>query len=129
MKSKTKPKYNIIQNVIWMIKLAWKKRKRVPLMCILIAFTEIAIQLAQLYITPEILKRVEGYAPISSLLGTIAAFTGILFFVRGLKAYLSETEVFPRIDVRIAIIRMISKKSCTTSFPNTLNAEFIKLRE
>ena len=129
MKSKTKPKYNIIQNVIWMIKLAWKKRKRVPLMCILIAFTEIAIQLAQLYITPEILKRVEGYAPISSLLGTIAAFTGILFFVRGLKAYLSETEVFPRIDVRMAIIRMISKKSCTTSFPNTLNAEFIKLRE
>ena len=98
-------------------------------MCILIAFTEIVIQLVQLYITPEILKRVEGHAPISSLLGTIAGFTGILFFVRGLKAYLSETEVFPRIDVRSTIIRMISKKSCTTSFPNTLNAEFIKLRE
>lgn len=129
MKSKTKPKYNVIQNVYWMIELAWKNQKRVPLMCILIAFTEIVIQLVQLYITPEILKRVEGHAPISSLLGTIAGFTGILFFVRGLKAYLSETEVFPRIDVRSTIIRMISKKSCRTSFPNTLNAEFIKLRE
>ena len=129
MKSKTKPKYNVIQNVCWMIELAWKNQKRVPLMCILIAFTEIVIQLVQLYITPEILKRVEGHAPISSLLGTIAGFTGILFFVRGLKAYLSETEVFPRIDVRSTIIRMISKKSCRTSFPNTLNAEFIKLRE
>ena len=129
MKSKTKPKYNVIQNVYWMIELAWKNQKRVPLMCILIAFTEIVIQLVQLYITPEILKRVEGHAPISSLLGTIAGFTGILFFVRGLKAYLYETEVFPRIDVRSTIIRMISKKSCRTSFPNTLNAEFIKLRE
>ena len=129
IKSKTKPKYNVIQNVYWMIELAWKNQKRVPLMCILIAFTEIVIQLVQLYITPEILKRVEGHAPISSLLGTIAGFTGILFFVRGLKAYLSETEVFPRIDVRSTIIRMISKKSCRTSFPNTLNAEFIKLRE
>ena len=129
MKSKNKPKYHIIQNLCWMIKIAWNKRKRVPLMCILIALTEIIIKLAQLYITPEILRCVEQHASIGALLGTIAGFTGILFAARGIKEYLSETETFPRIDVRSTIIGMISKKSCTTSFPNTLDAEFIKLRE
>ena len=129
MKSKNKPKYSVLQNVCWMIRLAWKKRKRVPLMCILIAFTEIIINLAQLYITPEILRCVEQHTSIGSLLGTIAGFTGILFFARGIKEYLSTTETFPRIDVRSTIISMISRKSCTTSFPNTLDAEFIKLRE
>lgn len=129
MKSKNKPKYSVLQNVCWMIRLAWKKRKRVPLMCILIAFTEIIINLAQLYITPEILRCVEQHTSIGSLFGTIAGFTGILFFARGIKEYLSTTETFPRIDVRSTIISMISRKSCTTSFPNTLDAEFIKLRE
>ena len=129
MKSKNKPKYSVLQNVCWMIQIAWKKRKRVPLMCILIACTEIIINLAQLYITPEILRCVEQHAHIGSLMWTIIGFTSILFLARGIKEYLSETETFPRIDVRSTIIGMISRKSCTTSFPNTLDAEFIKLRE
>lgn len=129
MKSKNKPKYSIVQNVCWMIQIAWKKRKRVPIMCVFIAFTEIVISLAQLYITPEILKRVEQHAPMGSLLGTIAGFTGILFLARGMKEYFATIETFPRIDVRSSIISMISRKSCTTSYPNTLDADFIKLRD
>lgn len=129
MKSQNKPQYNIIQNVLWMIRTAWKKRKRVPLMCILIAFTEIIINLTQLYIAPEILKCVEQNASIGTLIGTIIGFTCILFLARGIGEYLSTIEAFPRIDVRSTIIGKISRKSCTTSYPNTLDAEFIRLRD
>ena len=37
--------------------------------------------------------------------------------------------MFPRVDVRTVILGMISFKSNTTSFPNTLNADYIKLRD
>ena len=37
MKLKEKPKYNTLQNVGWMIKIAWNSRKRVMLFCVLTA--------------------------------------------------------------------------------------------
>lgn len=126
---KTKPKYNILQNVGWMVKIAWKTRKRVLLFCLLTASLEIIYQLAQLYIAPEILRRVESHAPLGSLLGTILFFTVLLFLTLGLKDYIKENTIFPRVDVRSAIIGKIADKCNTTSFPNTLDADFIKLRE
>ena len=46
-----KPKYSLAQNVVWMIKLAWKVRKRVLLFCVLAALVEVLYNLAQLYIS------------------------------------------------------------------------------
>ena len=129
MKDKNKPKYNIAQNVGWMVKIAWKTRKRVLLYCLLLAAMEILYNLAELYIAPEILSRVESQASIGQLLGTIALFTVVLFFTKGCKEYLDEGAMYPRIDVRSAIIGMLGRKCNMTSYPNTLDADFIKLRE
>ncbi len=129
MKTKIKPKYGIFQNVSWMVKIAWKVRKRVLLVCVLTAFVEVAYSLAQLYIAPEILELVEQHASLGDLLATILFFTAALFITLGMKEYLSAYAMFPRIDVRSAIIGMIAHKCNTTSFPNTLKADFIKLRE
>ena len=129
MKDKNKPKYNIAQNVGWMVKLAWKTRKRVLLYCLLLAAMEILYNLAELYIAPEILSRVESQASIGQLLGTIALFTIVLFFTKGCKEYLDEGAMYPRIDVRSAIIGMLGRKCNMTAYPNTLDADFIKLRE
>ena len=60
MKVKEKPKYNILQNVWWMVKIAWTSRKRVLLFCILTALLEVLLNLTQLFIAPEILARVEA---------------------------------------------------------------------
>ena len=129
MKDKNKPQYNIAQNVGWMVKLAWKTRKRVLLYCLLLAAMEILYNLAELYIAPEILSRVESQASIGQLLGTIALFTIVLFFTKGCKEYLDEGAMYPRIDVRSAIIGMLGRKCNMTAYPNTLDADFIKLRE
>lgn len=129
MKDKNRPKYNIAQNVGWMVKIAWKTRKSVMLFCVLTATIEILYNLTQLYIAPEILQRVESHASLSSLLGTILTFTVLLFLILGFKDYIKENTMFPRVDVRSAIVGMVTLKSNITSYPNTLNADYIKLRE
>lgn len=129
MKDKTKPKYNAAQNVGWMVKIAWKVRRRVLFLCVAMAALEVANNLAQLYVAPEILSRVERHAPMGELLGTIGLFTLALFLTMGLKEYFKKIALFPRVDVRSNIVGMIGRKCNMTSFPNTLEAKFIKLRE
>ena len=129
MKATEKPKYNIAQNVGWMVKIAWKTRKRVLLFCVLTATLEILYNLAQLYIAPEILRRVESHAAMSSLLGTILFFTVALFLTLSIKEYTVWNTLFSRVDVRSEIIGMISLKCNTTSFPNTLDAHYMMLRD
>ena len=128
MKDK-KPKYNAAQNVGWMVKIAWKVRRRVLFLCVAMAALEVANNLAQLYVAPEILSRVERHAPMGELLGTIGMFTLALFLTMGLKDYFKKIALFPRVDVRSNIVGMIGRKCNMTSFPNTLEAKFIKLRE
>ncbi len=129
MKTKGKPKYNVFQNIQWMAAIAWKRRKRVLLFCILTAWLEVLFNLIQLYIVPEVLSCVEQKVPVWELVRTIGVFTAAIFFVQGFKQYVSENTIFSRVDVRSAIIGMIAQKSNMTSYPNTLEEHFVKLRE
>ncbi len=129
MKEKNRPRYGIGQNVWWMVKLAWRTKKRVLLFCLVTAVLEISRNLIQLYVAPEILSRVENHAPMGQLLGTIGFFTLALFLLLGVNDYVDKNTMFPRVDVRTEIIGMLSRKSNMTSYPNTLDADFIKLRE
>ena len=129
MKQKEKPKYSVGQNVAWMIGNAWKARKRTILFCVLTAGLDISMNLLQLYVTPEILRRVERTAPLGELLLTIALFTGLLFLVSGIREYIRTNTLFARVDVRTRIIGLVSYKSNTTSYANNLNVNFIRLRE
>ncbi len=129
MKKKDKPKYNVLQNVRWMCAIAWKNRKRVLLFCVLAASLQVLLNLLELYIAPEVLARVQERAPIGALLGTIGVFTAALFLAQGLSEYIDENTMFPRVDVRSAIIGKLSEKCNNTSYSNTLNEDFIKLRD
>lgn len=129
MKEKDKPKYNTVQNICWMVNMAWNSRKRVLLFCVLTAALEVLLNLTQLYIAPEILARVEQKASMWKLLATIGVFTAALFLLKGINEYVRKNTMFARVDVRTAIIGKIAYKCNMTSYPNTLNADFIKMRE
>ena len=129
MKVKEKPKYNTLQNVGWMVKIAWNSRKRVMLFCVLTALFEVLLNLTQLFIAPEVLARVEQKAPLWELLLTIGAFTAALFFANGLKEYVKQNTLFARVDVRSVIIGKLARKCNMTSYPNTLDVNFNKLAE
>ena len=123
------PKYSVFQNVSWMVKIAWNNSKRVLVFCALTAILEVLFQLVQLYIAPQVLARVEQKAPLWELLTTIGVFTVALFIVCGFSEYVKQNTLFPRVDVRTAIIAKIARKSNVTSYPNTLDVNFVKLRE
>ena len=124
-----KSTYHVFQNVAWMCSLAWKHRRRVLFFCGLSAVLEILYQLIQLFLTPRILTLVEEAAALQTLLGTIALFTAALFALRFGRGYLEQIDLFARIDVRSVIIGLLGRKCNTTSYPNTLKPEFIKLRD
>lgn len=126
---KEKPKYSTFQNTGWMVNIAWKNGKRVLLFCVLTAVLEVLFNLVQLYTAPEVLAQVEQKTPLWQLLTTIGVFTAALFIVQGIKEYVKENTLFPRVDVRSAIIARIVRKCNVTSYPNTLDADFVKLRE
>lgn len=117
------------RNIKWMIDIAYKNCKRVLLFCVLTATLEVLLNLTQLYIAPGIIKCVEQKVSIRVLLMTILAYTLALFVINGFKKYIEENTLFSRIEVRTKIIAMVSKKCNTTSYPNTLDAIFIRLRD
>lgn len=117
------------RNIKWMIDIAYKNCKRVLLFCVLTATLEVLLNLIQLYIAPGIIKCVEQKVSIKMLLMTILAYTLALFFINGFKKYIEENTLFSRIEVRTKIIAMVSRKCNTTSYPNTLDANFIRLRD
>ena len=128
MKENNKPKYGVTQNVLWMIKTAWGSRKRTLLFCLLTATLEVLLNVAQLYLAPEVLSKVERRVSTLELLATIGVFTAALFLIRGAMAYIKENTLFARVDVRSAIIGKMAAKCTETAYPNTLREAFTKLR-
>ena len=129
MKHTEKPKYSVRQNVCFMVRTAWQTRRRVLLLCVVLAAVQVALNLAQLYIAPEILAKVEQGAPVRELVQTIGFFTAVLFLLQGAAAYCEAVRMPGEIDVRCAIIRMISRKSSETSYPNVHDSKILKLEE
>ena len=129
MKNKEKPKYSIWQNVCFMVRTAWNTHKRVLIMCIVIAAIQVSLNLAQLYVTPEILAKVEQGAPVGELLMTIGIFSAALFLLQGAIAYCTTIRLPAEVDVRSAIIRKMNRKTNETSYPNVHDPKVLKLEE
>lgn len=126
---KQKPTYSTGQNVRYMLKLAWDNHKSVIWMCVLWASISLGIHIAQLFLAPIVLQKVERLAPLPELLGTIGIFSAVLILLNGLLGYVDENIGYGRITVRTLIINAINKKACTTSYPNSRDPEVLKLHQ
>lgn len=65
---KNKPKYNMWQNIGWMIGLAWRGCKSVLVLCLITTALAVGVNITQLFIAPKILEKVEQTVPLSELL-------------------------------------------------------------
>ena len=123
---KERPRYNMWQNSAYMIRRAWKVRKSVLFLCLLLAVLAVATNLAELFIAPVILRKVETAVPLPELLTTILFFAGILIGLAALTAYVSQNTLFGRVDIRFSFVRQANHKQGTTSFPNTEDTNILK---
>ena len=128
-KKKEKPLYNLWQNTAWMIGNAWKTQKSVLFLCVAAAAGAVALSLTELFVTPVVLKKVETAAPLPELLGAVIGFALLLMLFSALNNYLSANTMYGRVDVRLSIIQMITRKYDTTSFPNTEDPAVLKKYE
>ncbi len=124
-KKESKPRYNMWQNSAFMLRLAWREKKSVPLLCLAVAAVTAGKSIAELLIAPVVLTKLEGGTALGALLGTIAAFTAALIMLGGLKSYLSENTLCGRIEVRMRIIEQLNTKRAETSYPNLLDTRFL----
>lgn len=129
MKTREKPKYNIWQNLCFSVKLAWQTRKRVLVVCAALAVIGVLLNLAELYIAPEILAKVESHASLTELMLTIGGFSATMLLLSMLEEYLSGSREPAEIDVRTAIIRLLTRKTCETSYPNIRDPKALRLKE
>lgn len=119
MKTKTRPKYSTAQSVGFMLKTSWHQHKNVILLSVLIAALTVGLSLAQLFVAPEILHRVETSAPFGELMATIGIFTLLLLVLSTANKYCETCAFVGRLDVRTDICQMILEKNFTTAYPNT----------
>lgn len=130
MKRKEKPKYTMWQNIRYMFSMAWKHQKRVLILGFLLVFLNISLNLTQLFVAPQILKKVENAAPIGELVGTIGFFTLLLFLLTTLREFAdSWVKYTGEVHVRSKIIDDINYKTFTTSYPNTNDPKVQKVLE
>ena len=129
---KKKPKYNIVQNISFMIKTAWRVRKGVLFATGAIVILSVALDLLRLYVAKGILSKIEAAAPVGEIVGTVAFFFLSISLLVGLQRYftLDSKTITTRshqIDVRRHIRSAINYKAGTTSFPNTADEYAQKL--
>ena len=129
MKDKSKPKYSMWQSICFMLRYAWKYCKQVLFLCMVLPVLELLLSLAQLYISPVILKLVEEAAPLTQLLGTIGVFSLVLLLLRGLKEYVNQNVLYGRVLIRSEIGNDINRKGCVTSYPNIVDPAVTKMQD
>lgn len=112
-----------------MIKTAWKSCKSVIFLCIACAALYVCTSLAELLITPIILKKIESAVPLSELLATILGLAGILLVLNSLTPYVIQNAVFGRIKVRRVLGMDVTHQIATTSFPNTEDPDVLKKQD
>lgn len=125
---KKAPKYNMLQNTAFMIKLAWtSKEKKVLVTVLLTAGLTVALSIVNLYLSPTVLSVIERGAPVSELLLTIAAFSLALMIMSAAKAYIDTNAMYGRISVRTELINALNRKLTTTSYPNLFDERMREL--
>ncbi|MDO5411313.1 MAG: ABC transporter ATP-binding protein [Lachnospiraceae bacterium] len=124
-----KPKYNMWQNTGFMLRNAWETNKSVIFLCIALAVITASRTIAELFITPVILHKLETEVPVLELVQVIIILSLILLILSGLKAYIDTNTLFGRIGVRMKLVEQIGNKLAETSYPNILDTEFIKTEE
>ncbi len=123
--ARRKPRYSVIQNVAFMVKLAWKeKEKKVLVLGLSLAVLSTAKTVASLYLSPAIVGLVEKGAPIAELLWTLFFFTVLLLTLPALMAYVSGNTAPGRITLRTVLMGAINRKACCCSYANLLDKKF-----
>lgn len=117
MREKSKEKYSMGSNVLFMIKEAAGNVPSVLWFVVLQAVIAIGISLLELFVTPVLLSEVQSHGALLELLTLVAAFVVGILILRALAAYVEMNVHTGRIQVRLGLIARLVTKSASCSYP------------
>lgn len=103
--TKQTPAHSLGQNITYMISLAWRQRRSVIGLTLIMAAAAILLNLTQLFIVPSILGAVEVKVSVAELSVIILFFTGALIFLSAVQAYLVFTSGIGKIMTGLSVLR------------------------
>lgn len=121
-----RPKYNLLQNTCYMLRMAWQIRKSIIGFAVAMVILTVLNSVAELLVVPMILEKVETRVSITELLLTIAGFVGALLVIGFMKSYVNANTMFGHVEFQISMLRRVGEKAGTTSYPNREDAELDK---
>lgn len=121
---KEKPKYSMVQNLVFIMKRAWKLEKESIYIPVLKQLFELGLRLVELFIVPVILQTVERKAGIGELFTVIGLFTLALVILAGLSHFFNILHDRAEGHFRCDMVYCINEAACTTSYPNTLDKNY-----
>lgn len=119
-----KSEYSVIQSTLFMIRQAAKKAPLVLVWVIADALLALILQLLELYVTPVLLRDIEGQIAWKELVKTILFFSGGMLVFTGLKDYIGNAAYQGKIEIRTSICKTITAKIGTTSYCNLGKKDF-----
>lgn len=129
MKQKEKTKYNLFQNLIYLLRACWQQTKGLLIIIWLMAFFQLMTNLVELYIAPVILQKVEQTVPLPEMLSTILLFTLALAVCMAGFHYLKDIRTIFTSRFNHYFFLESIMKSAATSYPNTLDTAFLQRKE
>ncbi|MDY2872207.1 MAG: hypothetical protein SOT57_06695, partial [Eubacteriales bacterium] len=125
--TKSKPRYGAVSCTLFMLRHAWKHCRIVLWLLAALIALSVGDSLLRLFAAPVILDQVQSAAALSVLSRTILLFTLGLMLAAALSAYCRNLGFFGRIELRTELIRQVTHKQLTTSWPNLGDDAFKKL--
>lgn len=129
MKEKKKKDYNMWQNTAFMVGVVSSCGAQIAVvLCIALGIVGAGVSIMQMLITPMLLEKVESAAPLSELFAAIAFFSLGLIVLAGLRTYLENGTRSSYLCGRLKLVAELEEKLSTTSYPNTIDTNLLRLR-
>ena len=127
-KTKQKPKYDLWQITAYMLGVAWRGRHwTVFTVGLSLALVTAGRTIVELLFAPAVLRVLEQGMALGRLLAVIGGFSVLLVALTFLQSYLSERNLFGKMNVRVDILDLSARKRAGTSYPNLLDKRFLDL--
>lgn len=121
-----KPKYNALQNTLYMCKRASRETPVVLPIFFLLIVLGVAVNALELFVVPGILRSVESGESLEVMLRTILLFTAGMIVVYAARQYVQLNALFGRVHLRVNISTQNHQKFCRTSYVNTLQTAYLE---
>ena len=126
---KEKPKYNIWQNSVYVIKTAWVRDKSVLFVIPAQIFLTLAISIVALFLPKTVVSQITSGVNINTLVITVLAFTSATVILQSAKNYIDSGFEFRKWILRTKVSYDILTKDITTDYANLENEKYHELKE